>query len=334
MLIPPFVIARGQSLAHNAKELSGKLSGKGIQLNCVTKAVNSHPEILEILYRSGVRVFSDSRLPGCRKIKQWAHEKGRNDIKICLLRPPSFDEIDKAVNLVDRFYVSTVEAAELIARHSEAAGVKTSREIILMVESGDQREGFLEQELTAALNKCSTWNIKVVGIGTNVACLRGQRPTIEIINKIIELNARLLGDHAIASPGNSSALFLLRKNQLPDFNGELRIGEALFLGNDTVSYTRLPFLRDDAFELGAEVIESRKKRCDKIQTVVALGIMDIGRGRVFPVGIEAEEVNRSSDHLVLCTQEEFNPGDIIRFRMSYFALAQSFISPFVKKVIV
>lgn len=333
-LVPPFLLIRGRSLVHNASELIKRLGNKGIELNCVTKAFLSDTGIVELLYNAGVRIFSDSRLSGCQLIKEWAQKNNKTDIKVCLLRPPAVDEIDKAIEIVDRFYVSTLEVTKMIAERAKSASTGKPKEIILMVETGDQREGFLEEELPGVFDRCSTWNIDIVGIGTNVACLRGQRPTVEIINRIVELNQKYLGSGATASPGNSSALYLFRKGLLPDFKGELRIGEALLLGNDTVTYKPLPFLKSDAFELNAEVIESRKKACDKIQTVVALGVMDIGRGKVVPVDLEAEELNRSSDHLVLCTREKFSPGDIIRFKPSYFALVQAFISPLVKKVIV
>jgi predicted amino acid racemase len=307
----------------------------------VTKGFVSNERLLEVLYAAGVRVFSDSRVATGKKINIWAKTK-KKEIKSCLLRPPSAGEALEAVAYFDRFYISDVSHALLI----DEAAKKANRqpELILMVETGDRREGFLEEELEEALAfiQANCTQIKVRGFGTNTTCLNRSRPDAKDIIKIVELSQKHFGKNGLPSPGNSGALYLLKHNQLPYFKGELRIGEAILLGNETVNYQVLPGLTDETFLLAAEVIEIRKKLYDKIQVVVALGKADVGDGKLFPTVDGLVEVRRSSDHLVLMIEgnEDEVLGrikksrKILFFKPTYFALLQAWLTPTVYKIFV
>ncbi len=211
-----------------------------------------------------------------------------------------------------------------------------------MVETGDNREGFLFEELDFAVSEIKLMkNVILKGFATNTTCLSGQAPEPDQILKIVELTEKYLGEEGIASPGNSGALYLLDDGRLPQFRGELRIGEAILLGNETVSYKKLPFLREDAVNIIAEVLEVRRKGYDKIQLVVALGIADVGKGSLKPDIEGLKEVRRSSDHTVFIVEEgkEEKVFDILKksdftltLKPDYFALMQAFLSPNVYRV--
>jgi predicted amino acid racemase len=279
-------------------------------LNAVTKVVSSHPEVLARLYRAGVRVFSDSRVASGARIREWAERVKASDIVACLLRPPSEGELDVAVCLFDRFYVSTIEAAR--ALDEEAARQGKRIELVLMVETGDEREGFLEDELGEAIAALSSpgvlTNADVVGLGTNQACLTGKGPEPAEIVRFRELTEKRCGPGALCSAGNSSALYLVKKRLWPRNSvsvvEELRVGEALFLGWDTVSYEPIAGLATDAFEVAAEVLEVRTKGYGKIQVLAALGRADIAEGRIYPLDMRLREIRRSSDHCVFVLNEE------------------------------
>lgn len=310
----------------------------GVEVNAVTKAFLSDPKILEALYSAGIRIFSDSRTHTGKRIKQWARKKGYH-VKACLLRPPSFGEYQEAVKFFDRFYISDIDHAEALDFYLKRANAEA--EAVIMVETGDKREGFLLEEIPDAYRAIKKFtSLRVAGFGTNTVCLSNHQPKPEEVVMVVELTQRFCGKEGIASPGNSGALYLLRKGLLPSFRGELRIGEGLLLGNDTVSYERLDFLSDQAFELQAEVLEVRKKEYGKIQIVCALGIADIGNATVVPLMPHVSEARRSSDHLVLVADEKHedfllseieNAGKVVRFKLTYFALLQSFLSPLVYK---
>ncbi len=327
------------ALTENARFLNNHISSKGISLNAVTKCFLSHERILDAYYRGGIRTFSDSRLISGRNIRIWAQNRELKGVTACLLKPPSKAEMEEAVKYFDRFYVSTIEAGKAIAK--EALKQNRRVELVLMVETGDLREGFTEGELADAVDALKKEkSIILWGIGTNVACLNKNSFSKANVETLIEISKKyFLNKQFQISGGNSSSLFLLKKGELPVFKGELRIGEALLLGNDTVSYELYPGLKGDAFTLFAEVIEARKKGYGKIRVVISIGKADIGSGSIAPLDFRSEElieVRRSSDHTVFewngHKSVEIKPGAVVRFRPSYFALLSAFASPLVGKV--
>jgi predicted amino acid racemase len=210
-----------------------------------------------------------------------------------------------------------------------------------MVETGDFREGFLMEEIPDTMKAARKFsNIRTIGFGTNTTCLNRSVPSQKQITEIVELTERYVGREGVPSPGNSGALYLFIKDKLAAFRGKLRIGEAILLGNETVEYRKLDFLRDDAFELETSIIEARRKRYDKIQLIAALGKADIGEGKIFPKIRGLKEIRRSSDHTVLVVERAFEEEVMavlkknsftVRFKPDYFALLHSFASPLVNK---
>lgn len=325
------------TIRQNAKNLSCVLGKKGIILNAVTKGFVSDPTILEALYEANVRVFSDSRVVTGKRIKEWANKKGY-EVKACLLRPPSIGELEEAALYFDRFYLSDLRQFFLL--EETLRKFNKEAEAIIMVETGDSREGFLIEEIEDAVKQVKKLkNIRLVGFGTNTSCLKKNIPTGKEVEVVINLTDRYCGSKGLPSPGNSGALYLLKQGLLPSFKGELRIGEAILLGNETVEYRKLPFLSDDAFTIYADVIEVRKKAYDKIQVVAAIGIADIGLAKVVPLIRGLKEVRRSSDHLVLLVDQDEKRvlreieenGRIVGFRPTYFSLLQSFLTKTVYK---
>lgn len=321
--------------------LISNLKPLGITVNAVTKGFASDERILDVLYASGIRVFSDSRVLTGKKIRKWAQGRGIS-VKACLLRPPAAGEVDEAVSFFDRFYISDVSHALRIDEAARNIGRKP--ELILMVESGDSREGFLEDELQDAVlyitRNCLA--VKVIGFGTNTTCLNRSKPTQSDVLKIVELTRKYFGKTGLPSPGNSGALYLWKQNELPSFSGELRIGEAILLGNETVNYEVLPGLTDDTFLLAAEALEIRKKQYDKIQVVAALGKADAGCGKLLPVLENLVEKRRSSDHLVLLVENNEEQvldkikenHNILFFKPDYFSLLQAWLTPTVYKIFI
>jgi predicted amino acid racemase len=117
----------------------------------------------------------------------------------------------------------------------------------------------------------------------------------------------------------------------------------------------IPWLRQDAFTLEAEVIEVREKpsvpdgpvgldaegrrphlvdRGVRRRAVVALGYTDTDPDALIPLDGGVTIAGSSSDHMVLDVTEadyDFREGDIVHFRMKYTALLHSMLSPYVAR---
>ena len=166
----------------------------------------------------------------------------------------------------------------------------------------------------------------------------------------------------IVSGGNSANLtWALAPGATIGGINHLRLGEALLLGSDPTTGDALAGLRNDAFALVGEVIESKLKPsrpwgergrtsfdrsleqeiictdgCNtggeyRNTVLVALGHQDTDpQGITPPSGFRV--LGASSDHLVVEALGEPPPvGSELRFELSYSALLRSMTSPFVSK---
>jgi predicted amino acid racemase len=192
-----------------------------------------------------------------------------------------------------------------------------------------------------------------------VGCITGLLPTAE--------NQELFGASAvrvrretglplqIVSTGGTVALDLIERGLLSPSVTELRAGEALLLGVSTTDSRVIPWLRQDAFVLEAEVIEVREKlsapdgpvgldaegrqpqfvdRGVRKRAIVALGYTDTDPGALIPLDDGVTIAGSSSDHMVLDVTDaeyDFCEGDIVHFRMKYAALLHSMLSPYVAR---
>ena len=138
---------------------------------------------------------------------------------------------------------------------------------------------------------------------------------------------------------------------------QLRVGEVIMLGNDTVAHQPFPETRADTFILKAEIIELREKPSHPIGTVGfdAFGkppvftdrgwrkraILGIGKQDIAHDGLKAldsgiEVVGGSSDHIILDMTDalsSYQIGDVVSFKVSYEALLKAMTSPYVTKVV-
>jgi predicted amino acid racemase len=303
----------------------------GLEVVAVVKGCLADEKIVQAIWHSGIKSFGDSRVSNLERLRiQFLN------IKLMLLRQPIQSEITRAVKVADCVVVSDVEVAKKIC--SQAIGLATQTKILLMVESGDRREG-------VPISKVLDWvgclgseeRSRLIGLAMNSGCLMGKPPTISLIKNLASLRSKLsqlLGrETEVISVGNSALLSLPERKELAKFGNQVRIGEAILLGQDTIAYQPVVGTHQDAFLLEAEVIEVRDKH-DDTQVVVALGKLDIGSGGVKPLVSGANVVGISSDHLVISFPKtsKVNCGSSIAFIPSYFALMGAMVSPYVSKV--
>ncbi len=245
--------------------------------------------------------------------------------------------------MADFFLISDISAAKALSL--EAIKQKRKARLILMVELGDGREGFNPDQVIPICQEIIVLeNIEILGIGTNVSCLSGVAPIPERLEFLVkikkEIEQKLSYSLKVISGGNSSAWQLIAQKTIPSKINQLRIGEAILLGQETVNYEAIREIYQDAFIITAEVIEVREKTDidnkgkNVLRVVIALGKQDIGAGFLKPITKEIKVVKISSDHLVveIGLKKNFKKikcGDTIDFIPDYFALVGAMSGQFV-----
>jgi predicted amino acid racemase len=197
-----------------------------------------------------------------------------------------------------------------------------------------------------------------MGLGMNLACLSGVVPTREKMREfetlVEDLERRLNIRFEVVGGGNSANIPILSAGERAGRTNNLRVGEGILLGLETVNRTPIPGTRQDAFTLEAELIEVKEKPTMpggetsqnafgetpefEDRGVVTRGIVAVGRQDVIVEGLTPGDpgvtiIGSSSDHVVLeMGGGEHNVGDVVRFGVDYGALVHLCTSPYVEKV--
>lgn len=346
----PYVEIAIYKLKKNAMKLNKLLSEKGIKMTAVVKGVGGDIEITKTLIESGISNIADSNIKNIIKLK-----KAGLHATYTLLRTPALSEIEQVISYTDISMNSEIQVVQALA--SEAMRQKKRHSIIIMVEMGDLREGVMPNDLPNFIEAVLKLPfIQIVGIGTNLSCMAGVIPTEmkmkEFSSLVLEMQKQFSLELPYISGGNSANYLWLKHAKDPGLINNLRIGEALFLGRETVNYEQIPGLSTDAFTFHAEVIESKIKPSipsgkvgknafgnsvtfqDKGQ--IRRAIIGVGRQNVLVEGLTpllpVEILGSSSDHIALDSQNiNLQPGDIVSFAVDYGALLSLMTSPYVFK---
>lgn len=338
-------------LAHNARTLAALYGGKGISVTAVTKGVCGSPRIARALLQSGIRSLGDSRLENIRKMRESGLEA-----RFILIRPPMPSEAGRAIEYADVSLNTEISVIRLLA--GEAVRRGRVHRIMLQVELGDLREGVPPAGVEAmAAEVLGLRGVELIGIGTNLACFAGVKPTEEKMRDLSELAGRLQErfglDFELVSGGNSANYQWFMGAQDTGLVNHLRLGESILLGCETLTREPIPGLYTDAFTLVGEVIEVKEKpsrpdgeiaqdafghvpvfedRGEMERAVLAIGRQDLDVSSVKP-RIAAEVLGANSDCLVMeAGGLGLKPGDEVRFDVGYGALLQAMTSPYVEKV--
>lgn len=332
-------------IRHNARTLVARLGSRGISVTGVTKATLGAPEVATALLAAGVSGLADSRVENLDRVRA-----GGVMAPTLLLRSPAPSQIERAVAVAD---VSCNTEPEILAALSDAAErMRVTHGVMLMV--GDLREGILPVDLACMSELTERLpGLRLVGIGTNLACRSGIVPDDRNMGQLSSLAETVEGRIGrpidVVSGGNSANLAWALQTADVGRVDDLRLGEAILLGLDPTTRTAIEGLHGDAFTLVAEVIESKRKpsrpwgstgeaawgavtsavdRGDVWQTILAVGHQDTDpSGLEPPAGVRF--LGASSDHLVVETPERMMPGDELRFIPGYGALVRAMTSPFV-----
>ncbi len=339
-------------IRHNTRYLVQRLGRRGIGVTGVTKAVCGHPEIARAMLDGGVTGLADARIENVERMR-------RAGIKcpIALIRTPLLSQTDRITQGCSDSYNTELDAIHMLA--SSAQRSNRVHGIILMVETGDLREGIMPGALEGITRKVMNIpGIALKGIGANFACLNGVAPNAQSMKAFSSLareTERACGfSLETVSGGNSANLPWAFGEESSGQVNDLRLGEAILLGVDPISGRRIDGLFTDAFTLVTEVIESKIKPKNRKwpaiepvtaggrivsdqrqirQSILAIGLQDTDiDGLTMPAGLTC--IGATSDHLVVETADaRLAIGAEVFFQTNYSALMRVMNAPDVEKVI-
>ncbi len=335
-----------QKIRHNADQLVKRGHQQGIEIWGVTKVLSGRlPQVGKQLIESGATGLAEARLDNLQQLSA-AGLSGRK----VLLRLPTPSQAEQVVALADVSLNSQLVTLKALSEAAVQQGVQHS--VLLMVDLGDLREGVWPEELPRLARQASLLpGLKPLGIGTNLTCFGGVIPSATNLGQLVDLARDLEASGImrceIISGGNSSSWHLLERGQMPAGINNLRLGDALLLGQDPVG--RVPFvgLYADTFVLQAEVIEVLIKpslpigeigraafgnvphfedRGLRRRAILALGRQDVEPAGLTPLQPGVSVIGASSDHLILDTSDfprEVCVGDVFSFSLNYVALLRA-----------
>jgi predicted amino acid racemase len=351
MMPAPRLMIDLEKIRHNARILVERLSKRGISVTGVTKATLGSAQIAAALLEAGVKRLGDSRIENIE-----AMHLAQIPSSMTLIRSPMPSQAKRVVRHADISCNTELEVLRILSLEAQKAGC--THGVILMVELGDLREGIMPNDLMNYVREILNLpSIVFKGIGTNLACRSGVSPDGSNMTMLSELadsiEATLGLTVEIVSGGNSANLeWALSGAEIGRIN-DLRLGEAILLGCETLHRQPIDGLHTDAITLCAEVIEAKLKPSMPLGTIaqnasgevppatdrglVTQAILAVGQQDIDPSGLQAPDgidvMGASSDHLILESEcFELTVGAEVVFQLNYGALVRAMTSPFFTKV--
>jgi predicted amino acid racemase len=345
-----------ERIRHNTRAIVELCAPHGIEVVGVTKACCGHPDIARAMLAGGASMLAESRLRNVQRLRDADIEA-----EVMMLRLPSLYNADKVVRLAQVSLNSQLETVRALSRAAQQQGV--THQVILMLETGDRREGVMpERALQVAQGMAALPGIDLIGMGANVTCIAGVLPTRQNTQGLIDVAERVERELGIPfrtiSAGNSASLALLLRDEMPARANQLRIGGAILTGEvDTTGDWPQVLPHQDAFTVTADVIEVETKPSrpegpiapnafgetpdwpdlgPRRRAILALGRQDLQIESLVPTRTGVTILGASSDHLVLDVTEASPPiglGEELSFRLLYGAVATGMASSAATKIV-
>jgi len=341
-------------LRENAKTMVDLCRSKGISVMGVTKSYSADTQITKSFYEGGITEFADSRIENIKKLKQ-------NGIHapFMLLRIPMPSQVSEIAAHADMSVNSELVTIRLLDK--AAANFDKKHGVMLMIDVGDLREGIWPDkidEIVPEILKCR--HIDLFGIGTNLGCYGGVVPTRKNLSVLVDIANQIDMKYKhplrIISAGGTSVVKLIEENDIPDGVNQVRLGEALMSGVDSVNLGRpIQGLWKDSFTLIAEIVELQMKPSIPVGTrgpnafneelvfvdkgirkraILAVGKQDMFLDRLTPYEDGIEILGGSSDHFLLDVTDckhELRVGDELAFHVTWDNVMRLTTSPYVIK---
>ena len=339
-------------ICHNARTLVELLAERGISVTAVTKATLGSHEIAGALLQAGAKALGDSRIENIEAMR-----RAEVASLMTLIRSPMLSQADRVVSHADMSFNTELDVIGKLS--SSAQKARRTHGVVLVVELGDLREGIMPADLENAVRETLRFpHIAFKGIATNLGCRSGVSPDARNMAELSALADSIEATFGLSvetvSGGNSANLSWALSGADTGRINDLRLGESILLGRESLYRQPIDGLHTDAITLIAEVIESKvkpsqpwgkiaqtafgakppaKDRGHISQTILAIGHQDTDpRGLQPPLGIEI--IGASSDHLIVESGlNRLSVGAEMKFHPNYSALIRVMTSPFVTKVI-
>ena len=319
-------------------------------VTAVTKGVCGSVEIARILANYDIHSIGDAHIQNIAKMK-----KAGVKTKFMLIRSPMLSEAEQTVALSDISLNTEIRVIKSLNQFTSK--YEKIHQIVLMIELGDLREGIMPSQVDSYVKEIlKLRNIELVGVGTNLTCFGGIKPTIANMNALSSIASHIQNKYNIqfdiVSGGNSANFQWFQMNPYIGSINHLRIGESILLGSDPTTKRQIPGLLDKTFRLQVEVIESKRKPSKPYgeitfdafgevpefedkgmmnRAILAIGRQDLDVKGCLPLD-DIEVIGSSGDHLLVNTKKmNLRVGEIVGFRLTYRALLRLMLSPYVKK---
>lgn len=239
----------------NAKAMKKICEENNVKLSLVTKCLVSDKRIVEELVKNGIETICESRVQNFIDYKDINVEKW-------LIREPMLSEISDVVKYSDVSLNS--ELKTILELNSEAKKQNKIHKIILMYELGDLREGADSKEIEELVEESlKLENIELYGIGSNLSCYGSIMPSKENMKELsdlaITLEEKFNIKFKVVTGGNSTSFEMLKNGELPNNINNLRIGEAVFLGNIPCIEKPIKEFSRNNFTLKGQIVELKQK---------------------------------------------------------------------------
>lgn len=348
-----------EKLQDNFKFLKHQFNAHGIAWGVVSKMLCGNRKYLKELIDLGVDEVHDSRISNLRKIKEINPQ-----VQTVYIKPPSKRNLADMVRYADVSLNSELNTIRWISEESVKQG--KMHKIIIMVETGDLREGVMGDHLVEFYEKVFDLpNLEIIGLGTNLNCLNGVLPSadkliqLSLYKQIIEL--KFSKEIPWVSAGTSVTIPLMLHKQLPKGINHFRVGETLYFGIDLFEDKVIEGMHGDVFELFVEIIEMQEKPLlpsgvlaanpqgevmevdeslygkTSYRAIIDIGLLDVDPKYLIPVDEAFQIIGGSSDMLILNLQQNprgYKVGDLIAFQLKYMGALAVLNSSYIEKRVV
>ncbi|MGK7397163.1 MAG: alanine racemase [Candidatus Cyclobacteriaceae bacterium M3_2C_046] len=345
-----------ENLKHNFDFLQKLFQDNNLHWGVVSKLLCGNEEYLNELIKLGIKEIHDSRVSNLKVIKNIDPS-----VQTVYIKPPAKENIENVIKYADVSMNTEYYTIKLLSE--EAVRQEKHHKVIIMIETGDLREGVMGEHLVDFYAKIFNLpNIEIIGIGTNLNCLHGVMPSMDkliqlsLYKQIIELkfNRKI----PWVSGGTSVTIALMLNKQIPKGINHFRVGETLFFGVNLFTESTITGMKADVFELYTQIIEITKKPMIPIgemssnpqgetfavdesmygqtsyRAILDIGLLDIDPKYLIMDEYDFEVVGASSDMVVIDLGKNkpgYKVGDVLSFKLKYMGALAILNSSYIEK---
>lgn len=342
-------------LRHNIKTLQHICRKRKLELLGIIKGCYAFAPLLTELQKQGIHHLGLSKVADSVRFQPILSQSPT------LITLPALNEIE---NVVRYFQTSVNSELTTIRKLSEAAlSNKLHHTVILMVDNGDRREGCLPEHVLSTVRQIRSIEnayFHFQGLGSNLGCCYGTLPDFNNLNLLNDLAHEVEKELGIevktVSIGGSVLLDWLEHHPLPDKFNQLRLGEAIFLGNIPSINRTHPLLSNRVIRMRGQVLEIKDRPAQpggqqgrdalgntvktysrgwRKRAIVNIGVIDASPKGLIPQLSGIEVITGNTDYTVIDITEcnnDIGLGDSIEFGLNYDSMIRAFLSPFVDKI--